>query len=90
MILAAQTTVLAFMLSGIAVNLIGNLMMVCWRKSGVTFGNLFWAGSKAAAHPETYVKRNRVKIVKVLYFTGISLFLTGAMVLLVWELVLSP
>ena len=75
----AQTVVVALMLSGSAINLIGALAMTVWRKPGATIG-----GSYAAAHPETYVKQNRIKTVRIIHLIGISLFLAGVLTILVF------
>jgi hypothetical protein len=85
----AQTIVVALMLSGIAVNLIGVLAMTIWRKPGVTIGDLVSAGSSAAAHPKTYVKQDRVRVVRILYLTGTAMFLTGVLTILALGLLIK-
>jgi hypothetical protein len=72
----------AFFFSGLAIALCGTIAMLFWRKSEVSKLELFWEGSRAAAHPEYYVRSEHVKTVKMLHLVGISLFLTGVLALL--------
>ena len=52
-----------------------------WRRPGLTNRNLFWAGSDLAAHPERYVRPDRVAIIRRLNFVGVCLFLSGVLIL---------
>lgn len=83
---AIQTVIIALFLSGTTISLCGSVVTFFWRKSEVTKLDLFWAGSRAAAHPEYYVKAEHVKTVKILHLTGISMFLTGVLILLFYGL----
>jgi preprotein translocase subunit Sss1 len=78
-----RDVVLIAMLTGVGFLLIGVVMTRIWRKDGVTGAMLFWAGSYAAAHPERYVKPQRVFVVKCVNVTGIGLFLVGVLII-VW------
>jgi hypothetical protein len=63
--------------------LFGAVSTFVWRKPGLTRQAVFWAGSRAAAHPERYVRRDRVWIVRMLSVTGATLFLLAVVALLV-------
>jgi hypothetical protein len=52
-----------------------------WRKDGVSAGELWLAGSKAATHPERYVRPDRVRVVRVMNYLGVGLWLTGVVVM---------
>jgi len=86
---AIQTVIIAIFISGSTIALCGTIAMLFWRKSEVTKLDLFWAGSRAAAHPEYYVRSEHVRTVKILHLAGISLFLTGVLALLVFGLIKS-
>jgi hypothetical protein len=73
------------MLTGVGFGLIGVVMTRIWRKDGVTGAMLFWAGSDAAAHPERYVKPQRVFVVQCVNLTGVGLFLVGVLIV-VWAM----
>jgi hypothetical protein len=62
---------------------LGAVMTRIWRKDELTGAMLFWAGSDSAAHPERYVKPQRVFLVRCMNATGVALFLVG-IVLMVW------
>jgi hypothetical protein len=47
----------------------------------VSVTTLLWAGSKAAAHPERYVKEERVATVRLINLAGVCLFLAGVLLL---------
>jgi hypothetical protein len=54
----------------------------------VSLLKLFWAGSEAGAHPEKYVRQDRVKVVKVLNLAGAFLFMMGVLVMVgysIWK-----
>jgi len=72
---------LTLMLSGVAAGLGGVVATIAWRKPAVSVRTLLWAGSEAAAHPERYVKEERVAIVRGLNMIGVSLFLLGVLLL---------
>jgi hypothetical protein len=76
-----RAIVLALLATGIALALSGTVASFVWRKADVTLGALFWAGSGAAAHPERYVRPDRVRVVRVLNLTGVGLFLMGVLFL---------
>jgi hypothetical protein len=77
-----RAIVLALLATGFALALFGTVSAFVWRKAGVTPGALFWAGSSAAAHPERYVRPDKVRVVRVLNLTGVGLFLMGVLVLI--------
>jgi hypothetical protein len=77
-----RDVVLIVMLTGVGFMLIGVVMTRIWRKDGITGAMLFWAGSSAAAHPDRYVKPQRVFVVKCVNVTGVSLFLVGVLIVL--------
>jgi hypothetical protein len=66
---------------GIALILCGNAAALAWRKQGITVGAFLSAGSTAAAHPERYVRPDRVRIVRVLFVTGVGFVLASVVVL---------
>lgn len=70
---------LTLMGSGSVIVLIGGIAATCWRKKEVSRADLFWAGSEAGAHPEKYVRPDRVKVVKVLNLAGAFLFMMGVL-----------
>jgi hypothetical protein len=71
--------VIALMLSGVTIAMAGMVAAVLWRNDGVTARDLVWAGSTAAAHPERYVRPERLTAVRRLNLTGVALFLIGAL-----------
>ena len=71
------------MLTGVGFLSIGVVLTRLWRKDEITGAMLFWAGSDAAAHPERYVKPQRVFLVRCMNGTGVGLFLIGVIVM-VW------
>ena len=71
--------VIGLMLTGILVGLAGALAMVLWRLDGLSWTDVVWAGSRAAAHPEQYVRSERVKMVRCLSLMAVSIFLAGAL-----------
>ncbi len=73
--------VLGLMLTGVVVLLCGALASFSWRKDDVSGGQLWMAGSRIAAHPERYVRPDRVLVVRVLNYAGIGLCLAGALVM---------
>lgn len=80
---------IALMLAGVTVAFCGAVAGTLWRREGVKIRALFWAGSSAAAHPERYVRPDRVRIVRALNLIGVSLFLSGVLVLVgqgLWRL----
>jgi hypothetical protein len=76
-----MTPVIALLMAGTALNICGAVATLIWRKEGVTVAALWLAGSTAAAHPERYVRPDRVRIVRVLNMTGVSLALVGVLAL---------
>jgi hypothetical protein len=77
-----RAIVLALFATGVVLVLSGTVSAFVWRKADVTLGALFWAGSGGAAHPERYVRPDKVRVVRVLNLTGVGLFLLGVLVLL--------
>ena len=72
---------LTLLLSGVVILLAGLAATTAWRKPAISLKSLLWAGSKAAAHPERYVKEERTHVVRGLHALGVSLFLLGVLVL---------
>jgi hypothetical protein len=67
------------MLIGIIVGLAGALTTALWRLDGLSRTDVIWAGSRAAAHPEQYVRSERVKTVRCLNLLAVSIFLVGVL-----------
>jgi uncharacterized iron-regulated membrane protein len=84
--LFVMSLLITLMLSGMAIAIFGIVATVLWRKKDVTLGNLVWAGSKLAAHPERYVRPDRLALVRALAFTGVALFLIGAVLAVIQAL----
>jgi len=82
MTITIQTAVIVLLVSGITISLCGSIATLFWRKREISKLDLFWAGSRAAAHPEDYVRAERVQPVKILHLIGVFLFLTGVLILL--------
>jgi hypothetical protein len=80
---ALPDIVLIVMLTGIGLMFIGVVMTRIWRKDEITSERLFWAGSDSAAHPERYVKPERVFMVQCINLTAVGLFVAGVLVM-VW------
>jgi hypothetical protein len=80
------TVPIALLLAGVAVGVLGVLATIAWRRPEQTITNLFWAGSNIAAHPERYVVRERVSIIRAVNMTGVVLWLAGVLVI-VWRVV---
>ena len=78
---SGRAIVLALLATGIAFAFSGAVSAFVWRKADVTAGALFWAGSRAATHPERYVRPDKVRVVRVLNLTGVGLFLLGVLAL---------
>ena len=77
----SRITVLALMISGVLVMLVGVAVMILARRHDVGVRTLFWAGSNAAAHPERYVRPDFLSTIRVLNLLGVGLFATGAIIL---------
>jgi len=77
-----RTVALACFLTGIGLALCAVVATHIWRRDGVTGGELFWAGSDLVAHPERYVRPDRVSMVRRLNLIGICLFLSGVFIVL--------
>jgi hypothetical protein len=74
--------------SGMFFLVLGAIGATFWRKKEVSLLKLFWAGSEAGAHPEKYVRQDRVKVVKVLNLAGAFLFMMGVLVMVgysIWK-----
>lgn len=89
MILTAWPAAFAFMLGGVVLGLIGVVVTGLSRRQGVTWSTLFWAGSTAAAHPERYVKPERVVTVRRINHLAVSLFLVGVLILVARSVIQS-
>jgi hypothetical protein len=70
---------IGLMLTGMLAGLVATLAMVLWRRDGVSWTDVVWAGSTAAAHPGQYVRSERVKVIRFLTFLTASLFLAAAL-----------
>jgi len=77
--ISPMSLAIGLMLIGSFVGLAGALTMVLWRLDGLSRADIMWAGSRAAAHPEQYVRSERVKTVRCLNLTAVSIFLVGAL-----------
>jgi hypothetical protein len=80
--------ILTLMGSGLFFLLLGAIASTVWRKKEFSLSDLFCVGSAAAAYPEKYVREDRIKVVKTLHFTGVTLFLTGVLVVVgysIWK-----
>lgn len=73
--------ILGLMLAGLVLVVCGAMASFSWRKDGVSAGELWLAGSRAAAHPERYVRPDRVPVVRVMNYLGVGLWLTGVVVM---------
>jgi hypothetical protein len=71
---------LALLLAGVALCLCSAMAALVWRNAGVTLEALWSAGSSAAAHPDRYIRPDRVRAFRVLSTAGVGLFLAGALV----------
>jgi hypothetical protein len=69
------------MLTGVAILILGVISSVRWRRPGQTVRSLFWAGSDLAAHPERYVRADRVRMICVVNMTGVLLWLLGVLLI---------
>ena len=73
-----RTVILSLFASGWAVGLLCSMAcLVFWRRDDVSFKDSYWAGSKVAAHPERYVRGDRVLIARILFFVAIGLILAS-------------
>lgn len=70
------------MLTGVVFVICGAMASFSWRKEGVSAGELWLAGSKAAAYPERYVRPDRVRAVRVMNCIGVGLWLAGVVVII--------
>jgi len=78
----SPTFPIALFLAGTAVGVLGVVGSAVWRRAEQTLGSLFWAGSGLAAHPERYVRADRVSVVRILNMTGVILWLIGVVMIL--------
>ena len=78
---AVRLLILGLWLTGFVVALCGTLASFSWRKGDVPSGELWMAGSKLAAHPERYVRPDRVLLVRVLNYLGVGLMLAGVLIM---------
>lgn len=78
---ATSTLSLALLVAGLALAICGTAASFVWRKAGVTGWALWMAGSSAVAHPERYVRPDRVRAIRILNMSGMTLFLAGVLVL---------
>jgi hypothetical protein len=78
------TASLALMAAGTGVLLVGAVAAFFWRNrsAGVTTSAIYWAGSSLAAHPERYIRPDRVRAIRVMNLAGVGLFLSGVLVIL--------
>ena len=74
-------SVIAVMLAGVLASVLGTCIAIWARRSEMTPGALFWAGSDVAAHPERYVKPGVLGTVRVVYLVAAALLVTGALTL---------
>jgi hypothetical protein len=80
---ALGDVVVALFGSGVALAVFSAGATFVWRRPGLTFGELFWAGSSAAAHPERYVRSDRLTAIRVLNIAGVSLIVASVLISLV-------
>ena len=78
-----QTSVLALMLGGCLVLLVGFIATLAWRRPDVTIRNILLSGSDVGARPERYVREGRVRDVSRINLFGVCLFLSGVVVIVV-------
>jgi hypothetical protein len=74
---------LALLLAGVVLGLCSGMAALVWRNAGVTLEALWLAGSSAAAHPDRYIRPDRVRAFRVLIIAGLGLFLAGVLVLVI-------
>jgi hypothetical protein len=70
---------IGLMLIGGLLGLAGAFTTVLLRLDGLSWTDVIWAGSRAAAHPEQYVRSEHVKTVRCLNLVAVSIFLVGAL-----------
>ena len=78
-----KVLVIAMMLGGAIIAMVGALAAVLWRKNGLASKDLLWAGSAVAAHPERYVRPERIMTVRLVILAGLTLFLLGAILAMI-------
>ena len=66
--------------SGVALGVVSAVATFLWRRQGVTAGELFWAGSVAASHPERYVRSDRLTAIRVLNTAGAGFAALGVLI----------
>jgi hypothetical protein len=72
-----EAVVIGLVTLGVASLLIGTVTSALSRQDSVTLRRWFWAGSDVAAHPERYVRAERVGVVRALGLLGVVLALAG-------------
>jgi hypothetical protein len=76
-----RSVVIGLMLTGLLVLFCCALFSFSWRKEGVSAGELWMAGSKAASQPERYFRPDRVGVVRALNYVGVGLLLAGVLIM---------
>ena len=77
-----RTVVLASMLSGVFLALLGAILGVLLRRPEISLTEVLFAGSSLATHPERFVRPSIVKPMKMLNLVGVLLFLLGIVLVL--------
>jgi len=77
----SMNVIVTLALTGFALCICAGVVSLIWRREEVTSAALWWAGSDLAAHPERYVRPDRVAVVRALCFAGVGLILAAVVVL---------
>jgi hypothetical protein len=73
-----QTTFLATAVVGFLLAVVGSGVATAYRREDVPFSIVFWAGSDVVAHPERYVRPERLALVRGLSLVGLGLLAAGS------------